>query len=1087
MATTPTPGDDTITGTPGDDVIDAQGGNDDVFGGDGNDTLDGGDGNDTIEGQDGDDILRISGIGTDTAHGGIGVDTLELDYADATFFITTRNQGSGSTGLSGQFVDGSLSPTRTANYSGIERFVITTGSGGDFIRTGAGNDIVSTGSNNDFVDVSSGDDRADGGAGDDYLVADLSAATGPIIFDLIANSYSGPIGSFTNFEAFGDGQVGRAGLATGSGDDEIVTGDRVNSSEDTVRTGAGNDQITVFTGRDTVDGGAGSDLLIVRYTAPGFGSVTFGVNSGQTTPDFGTLDAGYNGRYDDTATNSRVDYTGIERFDIRVGDGRSATIRTGRGNDEIVTGDGADFIAPSGGNDYIDAGAGRDVLDYAQGLTSFEQGAVGVIVNLSTANIVAPTGHALAGTVVRPNTGIDNFGDRDEINGIEDVNTGAANDWLVGSSGQNSLNAGGGDDLVDGGAGGDMLNGGDGVDTLDYRNEGGTLGVIVNISTNFIASTQGRPNAPASVGFGQALDSQNQVETLSNFENVFTGGLADRVIGNDGRNVIDTGAGDDRLEGRGGDDELLGGLGNDFLDGGAGVDTMVGGMGDDIYVVDTAADIVTESAGEGRDQIQTALASYSLAGLANVENLTGTGNFDQTLTGNALNNLINGGLGADVMAGGLGDDSYLVDNAGDVVTEQAGEGAIDTVLTTLSSYTLGANLETLVGLLNTGQTLRGNGVNNSLNGGAGNDYIDASDGGTDGAYGNAGDDAFFFGAALTAGDTVQGGAGMNDQLGLRGDYSAGLTLGAATISGVEVISVLAGFDYRLATNDANVAAGDLLTIYGGGLGAGDDLTFDGSAETNGAFRVFGGAGVNAITTGAGDDGVYFGPGLYGVDDTIDFGAGANDQLGLDSDFTGTLGANLAGVDVIALFRGPDGDLNNYAITATDGLVASGAVLTLYGATVTTGIRFNGSQETDGSFRLLGGQVGDFLIGGAGADVFFGGLGGDEMRGGAGADVFIYDDVLQSTSDAADTLLDFGPGEDRIDLSGIDAITTNGAGDDAFTFIGSGAFTAAGQLRVQDGQSGRFLEGDVDGDGVADFVIAFDPGAAFPIGPGDFVL
>ena len=97
-----------------------------------------------------------------------------------------------------------------------------------------------------------------------------------------------------------------------------------------------------------------------------------------------------------------------------------------------------------------------------------------------------------------------------------------------------------------------------------------------------------------------------------------------------------------------------------------------------------AADKVTELAVQGTDTIETSLATFSLAALTAVENLTYTGALANSLvTGNALNNIIrggigndilNGGTGADTLIGGAGNDTYVVDNTGDVVDEDPGSG-----------------------------------------------------------------------------------------------------------------------------------------------------------------------------------------------------------------------------------------------------------------------------------------------------------------------------------------------------------------------------------------------------------------------------
>ena len=61
------------------------------------------------------------------------------------------------------------------------------------------------------------------------------------------------------------------------------------------------------------------------------------------------------------------------------------------------------------------------------------------------------------------------------------------------------------------------------------------------------------------------------------------------------------------------------------------------------------------------------------------------------------------------------------------------------------------------------------------------------------------------------------------------------------------------FTYSLTTVDANVAAGTRLVIQGSSLQAGETLTFDGSAETDGVFQVFGGRDADMLIGGANGD------------------------------------------------------------------------------------------------------------------------------------------------------------------------------------------------------------------------------------------
>jgi Ca2+-binding RTX toxin-like protein len=392
----------------------------------------------------------------------------------------------------------------------------------------------------------------------------------------------------------------------------------------------------------------------------------------------------------------------------------------------------------------------------------------------------------------------------------------AGQDDIQGLGGNDTLNGLAGADLLNGGAGNDVLDGGTGVDTMAGRvgsdlyrvdDAGDVVTELSGEGTDTVHATA------ASYTLAANVEGLRFIGT-----GAFTGtgnALANTMIGGAGVDTLNGGGGNDTLNGLGGNDELIGDAGNDVLDGGGGIDAMAGGLGNDTYVVDDAADGVTELENQGTDGVRTALSSYTLG--ANVETLTftGAGSFSgvgnglantivggagsDTLQGEGGNDTLDGGAGVDTMTGGVGSDLYRVDDAGDVVTELAGEGT-DTVHATAASYTLAANVEGLRFIGTGAFTGMGNDLANVLIGGGGSDTLNGGLG-NDLLIGGNGADLFVFGPGF-GNDRVQ-------------DFDADPTGGDQDLLDISALGVTA------ATFDGSVTIADLgidtsVAISGGG-------------------------------------------------------------------------------------------------------------------------------------------------------------------------------------------------------------------------------------------------------------------------------
>jgi Ca2+-binding RTX toxin-like protein len=867
-----------------------------------------------------------------------------------------------------------------------------------------------------------------------------------------------------------------AGTTVGTARSDIFLGDAAGNSfdagagNDVLDGGAGNDTLFGRAGDDVLDGGAGADVL---YGEDGNDSLAGGADGDQL---FG-----------------------------------------GNGNDSVLGGDGADTLYGDAGADVLDGGAGNDQVYGGDGADSYRFGigsGVDIVQNydgdalgVNADSLVLGAGVTPAGlsvTRLYDNLILKINGTTDQLTvnnyfitdattsyAIEtirfadgtvwDINTVkvkvqqgtdaadtlygyAGNDTLLGGLGNDTLAGRAGDDVLDGGAGADVLYGEDGNDNLSGGTDADTLQ-----GGNGNDSVLGGDGADTLYGDAGAdvLDGGAGNDQVYGGDGADTASYASATLGVTvslalaaAQNTL--GAGTDTLSsvenltGSAFNDTLTGNAGDNTLDGGAGNDALTGGAGADTYVLDSASDTVAEALNEGVD---TLVANHTRTLGANQENLTlsgtaainATGNeLANTLIGNSANNVLTGGLGADAMNGGAGNDVYYVDNIGDMVVEGLNEGT-DTVYSTLS-YTLGVNQEHVVLTGSAAVNATGNESANNL-------------------YSNAGNNTLDGGAGVDQAVYNQVAAGVTVSLAVTGAQNTGAASGTDTLVNIESLYGSAYNDTLTGNAGANVLNGYLGADAMSG-GAGDDAYYVDNV---------GDVVTELVNEGAADL----------VYSTIGLTLGANvERLYL----TGTAAVNATGNELNNVLYGHANTAANvltggagndtYYVAAGDTVVeALGAGTDSVGAyvdytlsanvenlsaSVTTGLRLTGNELAN---TITGNAGADTLDGGLGNDVLIGGVGNDALTGGAGADIFDFNLIAETGvgATAYDVVADFLAGTDRVDLVGIDANAAT-AGDQAFAFMGTGAFTGAGQLRYSFDGTNTLVQGNIDAALGADFEI-----------------
>jgi Ca2+-binding RTX toxin-like protein len=577
-----------------------------------------------------------------------------------------------------------------------------------------------------------------------------------------------------------------------------------------------------------------------------------------------------------------------------------------------------------------------------------------------------------------------------------------------------------------------------------------------------------------------------------NMINAVGGDGNDRLIGTNDDDTLFGGDGDDFLTGRGGNDTLDGGMGRDGMFGGAGDDYLAGNFGDDVLHGQRGNDALY--GGDGNDRV----------------------------LGGAGDDIMDGGLENDVIGDVLG-ASRIANSGNDTIY---GGGGNDQIFIYRSAWTRAAESLTIDagGEHDRVTYVNGRADHALIDLSYGDDRIDLRDVGTGTVDLYVGEGTDTIGVAMHA--SPAGGAqvvvhdfnegedfiDLTPMLGSLENWDGSNPFASGHLRLVEdggAVILQVDYDGNGASKDfcdllrlENVELSKLSMVNFPGISTqGVTIVGDSSDERitgtefddsirgwdgndvlfglGGNDLLVGDFGNDVLIGGTGADGMYGGKGndSYNVDNVGDFIV-EDARSGIDAVFSsidyrlpGTVENLYLNVPDSAAITGIGNAGNNY-------MEGNGLDNQLYG--LGGNDRINGGNGND----LLAGYSGDDILRGeAGNDILRGGAGYDQMDGGIGADRYVFQDG-ESGADVPD-LIKFNRFEgDRIDLRGIDAIESDG--DDAFTFIGTAAFSnTAGELRFEQNGAISTIYGDINGDGIADFALIAD--GSGPMQASDFLF